>query len=204
MLRVANLKSHHLSNEDVQRCGCNGYALTEIVQSSGPDLYMVGNMDVTQQAFNRTANNGLARGAKTSTPWIWLGGVSCQDIAAVWVAFFSRWQRYRCRQGYRQDIATDGGFVMDFTWDYLLYNSWSLGKQINEPYYGQHAARFARWDLVEHAVFWPPPAGVNPSKVTVPRQPGGEPCNVALGHFIAYCWGAAGIAHDFGRHSCAP
>ena len=63
---------------------------------------------------------------------------------------------------------------------------------------------FARWDLVEHAVFWPPPAGVNPSKVTVPRQPGGEPCNVALGHFIAYCWGAAGIAHDFGRHSCAP
>ena len=83
-------KASPLSNEDVQRCGCNGYALTEIVQSSGPDLYMVGNMDVTQQAFNRTANNGLARGAKTSTPWIWLGG------------------------GYRQDIATDGGFVMDF------------------------------------------------------------------------------------------
>ena len=83
-------KPSPLSNEDVQRCGCNGYALTEIVQSSGPDLYMVGNMDVTQQAFNRTANNGLARGAKTSTPWIWLGG------------------------GYRQDIATDGGFVMDF------------------------------------------------------------------------------------------
>ena len=90
------------------------------------------------------------------------------------------------------------------TWDYLLYNSWSLGKQINDPYYGQHAARFARWDLVEHAVFWPPPAGVNPSKVTVPREPGGEPCNVALGHFIAYVFGANGVAHDFGRHSCAP
>ena len=23
-------------------------------------------------------------------------GVSCNDIAAIWVAFFSRWQRYRC------------------------------------------------------------------------------------------------------------
>lgn len=112
-------------NADVQRCGCNGYTLTEIVQSSGPDLYMVGNMDVTQQSFNRTANNGLARGAKTSTPWIWLGG------------------------GYRQDIATDGGFVMDYTWDYQLYNSWSLGKQINDGYYGAHPTRFARWDLVE-------------------------------------------------------
>ena len=22
--------------------------------------------------------------------------VSCNDIAAIWVAFFSRWQRYRC------------------------------------------------------------------------------------------------------------
>ena len=22
--------------------------------------------------------------------------VSCHDIAAIWVAFFSRWQRYRC------------------------------------------------------------------------------------------------------------
>ena len=32
-------------------------------------------------------------------------GVSCQDIAAVWVAFFSRWQRYRCRQGH-PDVAT--------------------------------------------------------------------------------------------------
>ena len=26
-------------------------------------------------------------------------GVSRHDIAAIWVAFFSRWQRYRCRQG---------------------------------------------------------------------------------------------------------
>ena len=25
-----------------------------------------------------------------------LGGVSCHNIAAIWVAFFSRWQRYRC------------------------------------------------------------------------------------------------------------
>ena len=25
-----------------------------------------------------------------------VGGVSCHDIAVVWVASFSRWQRYRC------------------------------------------------------------------------------------------------------------
>ena len=24
--------------------------------------------------------------------------MSCHDIAAIWVAFFSRWQRYRCSQ----------------------------------------------------------------------------------------------------------
>ena len=38
---------------------------------------------------------------------------------------------------------------MDYTWDYQLYNSWSLGKQINDDYYGAHPTRFARWDLVE-------------------------------------------------------
>jgi len=25
-----------------------------------------------------------------------MGGVSCHDIAGIWVAFFSRWQRYCC------------------------------------------------------------------------------------------------------------
>ena len=25
-----------------------------------------------------------------------VGTVSCHDIAAIWVAFFSTWQRYRC------------------------------------------------------------------------------------------------------------
>ena len=31
-----------------------------------------------------------------------LGVVSCHDIAGIWVAFFSRCQRYRCGQGYDQ------------------------------------------------------------------------------------------------------
>ena len=35
-----------------------------------------------------------------SKPWM----VSCHDIAAVWVAFFSRWQRYRCRQGFQNYV----------------------------------------------------------------------------------------------------
>ena len=37
------------------------------------------------------------------------GSVSRHDIAAVWVAFFSRWQRYRCGQGSIITIASVQG-----------------------------------------------------------------------------------------------
>ena len=146
-------------NADVQRCGCNGYALSELVQSSGPDLYMVGNMDVTQQSFNRTANNGLARGARTSTPWIWLGGGYRQVRREHSKRFNIKSARTNAKAG--QDIAEDGGFLMDFTWDYQLYNSWSLGKQINDGYYGAHPTRFARWDLVEYDTIIPSSAALD-------------------------------------------
>jgi len=45
-----------------------------------------------------------ARCPSSSGPYsqnVWREGanmVSCHDIAAIWVAFFSRWQRYRCGQ----------------------------------------------------------------------------------------------------------
>ena len=83
-------------NEDVSLCGCNGYTLDERASASGPDLYMVGNLDRTVEQFNKTANAGLANGATQSNPWLWLGG------------------------GYRQLIAMDGGFNIDYLWDYEL------------------------------------------------------------------------------------
>ena len=173
-------------NEDVKRCGCNGYTLRERSAASGPDLYMVGNMDRTIEQFNRTANAGLAHGATQSNPWVWLGG------------------------GYRQLIAMDGGFNIDFKWDYDLVNSWMLGRMPNDPFYGQHPSRFGRFDLVDHVNFWPSPVGTTPSKVERSRfsidPTTGETsymlCNVMIGHFVAYCFGANGILHDFGQHTC--
>ena len=37
------------------------------------------------------------------------GTVSCHDIAGIWVAFFSRCQRYRCGQEQREHAARHGG-----------------------------------------------------------------------------------------------
>ena len=43
----------------------------------------------------------LTLAQKRNSSFVWTGGeVSRHDIAAIWVAFFSRWQRYRCSQGY--------------------------------------------------------------------------------------------------------
>ena len=173
-------------NEDVKGCGCNGYTLDERALGSGADLYMLGNLDRTVEQFNRTANSGLAHGASQSNPWVWLGG------------------------GYRQQVAMDGGFNIDYTWDYELANSWMLGRMLNDPFYGDHPSRFARFDLVDHVIFWPSPVGIEPSKVEQPKfaidaatgVTSHTTCNVMLGHFVAYCFGANGILHDFGQHAC--
>ena len=48
------------------------------------------------------ANNFPLRGSKATDleggvrVGAFISGVSCHDIAGIWVAFFSRWQRYRC------------------------------------------------------------------------------------------------------------
>ena len=39
------------------------------------------------------------------------GAVSRHDIAAIWVAFFSRWQRYRCRQVQTKPVNYAGHFT---------------------------------------------------------------------------------------------
>ena len=38
-----------------------------------------------------------------------VANVSCHDIAGIWVAFVSRWQRYRCRQGNPGDFVEPTG-----------------------------------------------------------------------------------------------
>ena len=43
----------------------------------------------------------------------WMPIVSCHDIAAIWVAFFPRSQRYRCRQVGNHEYY-DGGHFMRF------------------------------------------------------------------------------------------
>ena len=39
---------------------------------------------------------GSQEGRAFAMPWEWRDGVSCHDIAAIWIAFFSRCKRYHC------------------------------------------------------------------------------------------------------------
>ena len=58
------------------------------------DLNGKNNCDVTltDVAFKGLGSDGMKTGMHC-------GGVIRHDIAAIWVAFFSRWQRYRCHLG---------------------------------------------------------------------------------------------------------
>ena len=48
--------------------------------------------DVLMRTFERVINQSMTQG----NLWHKEGGGNPHDIAAIWAAFFSRWQRYRC------------------------------------------------------------------------------------------------------------
>ena len=48
--------------------------------------------DVLMRTFERVINQSMTQG----NLWHKEGGGNPHDIAGIWVAFFSRWQRYRC------------------------------------------------------------------------------------------------------------
>ena len=158
---------------------CGGYTLLEQTESYNPWFYSVG-MDYIagREAFNRTAVNALAHGVRWVNPWIWLGG------------------------GSKRIVESYGGRFHSYTWNYETINSWMLGAEINQKYYGDNPTRFALWGMVKHAMIYP--SIFEPFSIS--KTPCGD-CSVSLGHFTAYVHGAnnMGVAtgpKETATHAC--
>jgi hypothetical protein len=162
-------------NEDVQPVACAGYTLLEKGDSFNPQFYNVGDeYGYGREAFNRTAVSALANGVRWVNPWIWLGG-GAKLIVENWA-----------------------GRMDDFRWSYETINSWMLGAEINNPYYGDNPTRFALWGMTKQAMFYP--SIFEPRSVI--ETPCGN-CSVALQHFVAYVHGAANITRLAGTPACS-
>jgi hypothetical protein len=121
------------------------------------------------------------------TPWLWLGG------------------------GLRRTISTSGttGMREDFRWDYDIAYSWILGRELADPFYGQHAQRFAPWGAARAVALFPntfssdswtvpalynktcPHCTLSGAEVAANRRAMLE--SVTFRHFVAYALGAAGV-----------
>lgn len=113
-------------------------------------LYRVPELGDVREEFRRTVEHARRCGKDAVVPWVALG---------------CGWRR-----------AVDGpAWAWTFDWDYELVYSWSLGREINMPWYAQHSQRFAPWDAAKFVVFYP-----NPFDVRVPAGPR---------HFVAYVRG---------------
>lgn len=116
-------------------------------------LYRVPEIGYTRETFRRTYELAQAHGAEEVTPY---------------VALAAGWRR-----------RADKFHAWDFDWDYDLIYSWQLGRELNHPWFGERATRFAPWDAAKVVVFYPPPFD--------PRTPAWSK------HFVAYVGGANGI-----------
>ena len=79
------------------------------------------------------------------TPFLWLGG------------------------GSRRVVASYGGRFNDDRWNYELIDSWMLGLEINQDYYGRYPARFSQWGAAKRVAFYPSMFG-DPSSASSPIQ----------------------------------
>ena len=82
-----------------------------------------------------------------------------------------------------------------------------LGKEINDPFYSQHPARFAPWAAARVVALFPNPldsmAWTDPPTVNVSTGAvtgGNVGSSITLKHFIAYVKGAAGQRINVTEH----
>ena len=147
--------------------------------SFATSLYTIPEYEATRESYRRTVANAEACNISFVTPWLWLGGGERRAVNE------------------RHDADTRG----DMLWDYDEAYSWMLGKEIADPFYSQHPARFAPWQSARVVALFPnpldslawarPPSVVNETTGAV--EGGDVLSSVTLKHFVAYVKGAAGI-----------
>ena len=127
------------------------FTLKEKGESFGCSLYSVPEIGNTRETFRRTVRNAEKHGCKEVTPWIALAS------------------------GYRRQ--TDKYHEWSLDWNYDLIYSWQLGAEVNHSWFGtpERHERFAPWNRVKIAIFYPEPFGRSPHWAK---------------HFIAYVRGA--------------
>jgi hypothetical protein len=141
-------------------------------------LYTVPEYEATRESYRRTVANALKCNVSFVTPWVWLGGGERRRINPT------------------HDADTGG----DSTWDYDVAYSWMIGKEIADPFYAKHPARFAPWNRARVVALYPNPLDSSAWTVapvinhSTGAAVGGDVLSsVTLKHFVAYVKGAAGI-----------
>jgi len=126
--------------------------LSEKHDAFSVSLYRVPEIGNMRESFRRTAANARAHKVNSVTPWVALGS------------------------GYRPNVNDKKEW--NFVWDYDLYYSWQIGRELNNSWFGDRPVRFAPWNAAEVVCFWPP--AFDKRSRTWPK------------HFIAYVLGANG------------
>lgn len=96
-------------------------------------LYWVGNFRVVQEQFKRTVEYAATYGVTVVNPWIAIGS------------------------GYSSSKGKEVKTGWTNNWNYELVNSWKLGGNIDNPWYGNRPERFAPWHAAEIVMFYPEP-----------------------------------------------
>ena len=147
----------------------------------GTSLYTIPEIGIAREEFTRTVANAARVGVQHVTPWLWLGG--------------------GCRRKVNQN--SPGTTGCDPLWDYDLAYSWMIGREIADPFYGQHPERFAPWHAARRVALFPhpfasmgwtdPPRVANKTSGALANNVSSVLSSVGLKHFVAYVLGAADI-----------
>ena len=133
-------------------------------------LYTVAEYEATRESYRRTVAYAKTCNISYVTPWIALGGGERRVV----------------------DLNHDATTAFDTLWDYDVAYSWMIGKEIADPFYSKHPARFAPWGAARAVALYPNPldatAWAEPptlNKTTGGVSGGNVLSSIGLKHFVA-------------------
>lgn len=136
--------------DDISRwCPSQWFNIEEMGQSFNCALYYPDNTQLLIDTYRQTHENAVAHGV---------------DSIMLWVSLGASWDENRHWR---------------FQWNYDTADSWAIGAQINDPFYGDRPNQYAPWHDAPFVCFYP-----RPFNDATPHW--GR-------HFVAYVKGAHGI-----------